>query len=97
MRPYGLAPAIALLAGKNEPLPVMVVLLLPAKSDEPPQNSGRTVESALIIFPEAARVAISLPLSNVGNTFSQSFGSSPATNRLRSAARSGLDFSHSKN
>ena len=72
------------------------MLLLPARSDEPPQNSGRTVASAFITLPEAARVARSLPLSNTGITFSQSFGSSLLRKRFSRAAFSGLAFSQSK-
>ncbi len=73
--PWGLAPDIALEAGKNEPPPKIVVLLLPAKSADPPQSSGRTPAMALIIFPDAPLVERSLPASNTGIDFSQSAGS----------------------
>ena len=44
----------------------MLVLLDPAKSAEPPQNSGKTAAIALITSPDAARVATSLPGAKTG-------------------------------
>ena len=73
-RPYGLAPAIWLDAGKKEVPASIVVLLLSARSAEPPQNSGKFFAIAAITFPEAALVAISLSLGNIGNSLSQSAG-----------------------
>ena len=60
MRPYGSAPGIDDVAGRKEADPLMLVLFDPAKSAEPPQNSGNFAAIALITSPEAARVAISL-------------------------------------
>ena len=90
IRPYGLASFMALLAGKKEWPSSMVVLLLSARSADPPQNSGRTAAIALITFPEAARVAISLSDGKTGRALAQSDGSSLLTSRLSSAARSGF-------
>jgi hypothetical protein len=53
-------------AGKKELPPSIVVLFDPAKSDDPPQNSGRISAIPLIIFPEAARVAISFSDEKTG-------------------------------
>ena len=89
MRPYGFAPFIPLDDGKNESPPSIVVLLLSAKSAEPPQNSGSTPAIALITFPEAARVATSFPGSNTGSAESHPVGNSRLTRRSRSAALSG--------
>ena len=97
MRPYGSAFFIALVAGKNEFPPSIVVLLLSARSEDPPQNSGRTLAIALITCPEAARVATSFPLSNTGRSLSQPFGSSFETRRSRSSARFGFADFHSVN
>ena len=44
----------------------MVVLLLPARSAEPPQNSGSTPAMALMTLPDEALVAMSSPVSNTG-------------------------------
>ena len=49
----------------------MVVLLLSARSADPPQNSGKVFAIAAITFPEAALVAISLSFENIGNSLSQ--------------------------
>ncbi|SLB60026.1 Uncharacterised protein [Mycobacteroides abscessus subsp. abscessus] len=46
--------------GPNESAPLMVVLLLPARSAEPPHSSGRIGPSALSAEPEALRVATPL-------------------------------------
>ena len=67
IRPYGSAPSIELLAGRNEPPPLMLVLFDPAKSADPPQNSGKTAAIALITSPDAARVATSLPGAKTGS------------------------------
>ena len=67
------------------------MLLLSAKSAEPPQNSGSTPAMALITFPDAARVATSLPASKTGSTESHPAGNSLLTNRSRRAARSELE------
>ena len=88
MRPYGFAPFIPLDDGKKESPPSIVVLLLSAKSADPPQNSGSTSAIALITFPEAARVATSLPASNTGNTESHPAGKSLFTKRSSNAALS---------
>ena len=72
VRPYSL-PGNALVAysdGMNEGSPSMVVLLLSARSAEPPHSSGSTGASAPRILPEAARVA--RPFSSAGNTGSAS-------------------------
>jgi len=59
IRPYGFAPLIADDAGRNEPPPLIFVLLEPARSADPPQNSGNFAAIALITSPDAARVATS--------------------------------------
>ena len=92
-----MASFILLVAGKNEPPPLMLVLLLPARSEDPPQNSGSTPAIALITFPEAARVARSFPLSNVGITFSQFFGNSRDCNLFSNSLFSGFDFAQVAN
>ena len=97
MRPYGFASFILLLAGKNEPPLFIVVLLLPARSEEPPQNSGNTPAIALMIFPDAARVARSFPLSNVGITSCQSFGNLRVCNLFSKSFCSGLAFAQAVN
>ena len=90
MRPYGFAFLIALVAGKKEPPPSMSVLLLPAKSAEPPQSSGIFFASALIAFPDAARVASCVPASKTGSSESQPAGSSLLCRRFNNAASLGL-------
>ena len=90
MRPYGFAFAIALVAGRNEPALLITVLLLPARSAEPPQNSGSTFAIAAITSPEAFRVATSFPGAKTGSSLSQPAGSSLDTKRFSSAARSEL-------
>ena len=45
----------------------MLVLFDPARSADPPQNSGKTAAIALITSPDAARVATSLPDANTGS------------------------------
>ena len=81
---------MALLAGKNEPPPLILVLLDPARSADPPQNSGRTAAIALITSPDAARVATSFPGANTGSCLSQSAGNDRVCNRVKSVALSGL-------
>ena len=90
MRPYGFAFLIALVAGKKEPPPSISVLLLPAKSAEPPQSSGIFFASALIAFPDAARVASCVPASKTGSSESQPAGSSLRCKRFNNAASLGL-------
>ena len=68
----------------------MVVLLLPARSAEPPQNSGSVFASAAITSPDAFRVATSLPAGYCGRSASQPLGRSPLTKRFNNVARSGL-------
>ena len=90
IRPYGSAPSIELLAGRNEPPPLILVLFDPAKSADPPQNSGKTAAIALITSPDAARVATSLPGAKTGSLESQPAGSERVCNLSRSVALSGL-------
>jgi len=52
---------------------------LPARSADPPQNSGNTFAIAEITLPEAARVATSLPAGNTGRAASQFSGSNNTT------------------
>ena len=68
----------------------MLVLFDPAKSADPPQNSGKTAAMALITSPEAARVATSLPGANTGSCESHPAGSDFVCKRSRSFAFSGL-------
>ena len=89
MRPYGSAFFIALVAGKKELPPSIVVIFESARSAEPPQNSGNDFAIALMTCPDAVRVATSLPASKLGRADSHPAGSSRATRRFRSAARSG--------
>ena len=88
---------MALEEGRNDPPPSMVVLLLSAKSAEPPHISGSFFASALITSPDALRVATSLPASKLGTSESQSAGNSFAIIRERSFARSGSLFFHVSN
>ena len=68
----------------------MVVLLLPAKSAEPPHNSGSFGPTAFSTLPDAARVASALsPGSQCGMSASQPSGNFSAVNRSSSALRSG--------
>ena len=68
------------------------MLLLPAKSAEPPQSSGIFLASALIALPDAARVANCEPASKTGSSESQPFGSSLFCRRFSNAASFGLLF-----
>ncbi|CAB4716772.1 unannotated protein [freshwater metagenome] len=81
---------MALVAGRKEDAPSILVLFDPAKSAEPPQNSGRIFARALITSPEAARVAISFPAAKNGRSASQLEGSSWFRRRSRSWAE--LEF-----
>ena len=88
MRPYGLAPGIAEVEGRKEPEPLMLVLFEPAKSADPPQNSGNFAAIALMTSPDAARVAISLSGANTGISKSQPAGNPLARNLSSRAALS---------
>ena len=84
--------------GMNEGSPFIVVLLLPARSAEPPHSSGSTGASAVRTSPEAFRVAI--PLASAGNSGSaaaQPSGSRRADSRSSSSARSGLAAAQAAN
>ena len=71
----------------------MLVLFDPAKSAEPPQNSGNFAAIALITSPDAARVATSLPGAKTGISESQPAGNDLVRNLSNSAALSALaDF-----
>ena len=65
------------------------MLLLPAKSADPPQNSGSDLAIAAMTSPDALRVATSLPAGYCGRSESQPLGNSPLTKRLSNVARSG--------
>ncbi|CFS00457.1 Uncharacterised protein [Mycobacterium tuberculosis] len=66
------------------------MLLLPARSAEPPHNSGSFGPSADSTAPEAARVASALdPGSQWGKSASQPSGNFCASSRSSSALRSG--------
>ena len=68
----------------------MVVLLLPARSADPPHSSGSTGPIAESTSPEAARVATALePGSQCGSADAQPSGSFPASRRSSSFLRSG--------
>ncbi|CPU61061.1 Uncharacterised protein [Mycobacteroides abscessus] len=76
--------------GPKESAPLMVVLLLPARSAEPPHSSGSLAPSAESVSPEAARVATALePGSQDGSPASQPCGNARAWRRSSSALRSG--------
>ena len=93
MRPYGFAPGIAEVEGRKEPEPLMLVLFDPAKSADPPQNSGNFAAIALMTSPDAARVAISLSGAKNGMSESQPAGNPLTRNLSSSAALSALaDF-----
>ena len=85
---------MALVEGRNEPPPSIVVLLLSAKSADPPHISGSFFARALITSPEAFRVATSLPASKVGTKESQSVGNSFDKILASNLARSGSLFFH---
>ena len=75
----------------------MLVLFEPAKSADPPQNSGKWAAIALITCPEAARVATSLPGAKIGISASQPAGKDLVRSLESSTAFSGLFFSHAEN
>ena len=76
--------------GPNDGTPLMVVLLLPARSAEPPHSSGSFGATALRTSPNAARVASPFePGSQCGMSASQPSGSSWASSRSSSFLRSG--------
>src|SRR4051794_37078342 len=56
-----------MVAGRNDGSPSIVVLLLSARSAEPPHSSGRTSLSALSALLLALRVATALPASKAGS------------------------------
>ena len=67
---------MAVLFGPNEGCPSIVVLLLSARSAEPPQSSGSTSASAFSTAPEALRVDTPFGSgSQDGSAFSQPAGS----------------------
>src|SRR5215213_4832845 len=72
VRPYGPPDHILVwrLPGRNDGSPSTAVLLLSARSAEPPHSSGSTGASAASTLPEAARVA--MPLGSAGNSGSAS-------------------------
>ena len=71
----------------------MLVLFEPAKSADPPQNSGNFAAIALITSPDAARVATSFSGVNTGISASHPAGNPLTRNLSRSAALSALaDF-----
>ena len=73
------------------------MLLLPAKSADPPQNSGNTLEIAAIVLPEAALVDTSFPASNLGKSILQLFGNSRFRSRAMSSADLGLELNQESN
>src|SRR3984957_2381022 len=84
--------------GPNDLTLSMVVLLLPARSAEPPHNSGSFGPTADSTLPDAALVANALdPGSQCGMSASQPSGSSCAVNRSNSALRSGSRFAQASN
>ena len=92
VRPYQVAvqSSVEIDGGPKDFAPLIVVLLLPARSAEPPQSSGSTGPIAERTSPEAARVATGLePGSQCGNAASQPSGSLPASRRSSNALRSG--------
>ena len=86
-----------LLDGRNDPPPLILVLLDPARSADPPQNSGRTAPIALITSPDAARVATSLPGAKTGNCESQPAGRVLFCKRVSNSALSGFAALHVSN
>ena len=93
VRPYS-SPGNSLVAysgGTNDGSPFIVVLLLSARSAEPPHSSGSTGASASSTLPDAARVA--MPFGSAGNSGSASVqpsGRRRVASRSNSAVRSGL-------
>ena len=93
VRPYG--PRSSASVGRNDFSPFIVVLLLPARSADPPHSSGSFGPSAFRISPEATRVA--MPFGSAGNSgiaFSQPSGNLRSTMRSSSSARCGLAARH---
>ena len=90
IRPPSLAPGISLEAGRKDPPCSMVVKLLSPRSAEPPHNSGKALAIALIVSPDALRVATEVPGSNLGSTSCQFAGNSRAWSRSNSFADSGF-------
>jgi hypothetical protein len=81
--------------GTKDGSPSMVVLLLSARSAEPPHSSGSTGASAFSTFPDAARVAMPLAsASHVGSAFVQPSGRARVLSRSSSAARSAFADRH---
>jgi hypothetical protein len=79
--------------GRKEPALLITVLLLPARSAEPPQNSGSTFAIAAITSPDAFRVATSFPGAKTGNLYPSRQVVLWILNVPSSVARSGLaDF-----
>ena len=74
-------------SGRNDGAPLMVVLLEPARSADPPHSSGMSGAIALITWPDAARVATPLASAGkVGSASSSPSGSSRPFIRNSSAA-----------
>ncbi len=93
VRPYGCPgnAAVACAAGTNESAPFMVVLLLSARSADPPHSSGRVSASADSTCPEARRVAMPTSSgSNTGSASVQPSGSWRVRSRSCNAERCGL-------
>ena len=63
-----------------------MVLLLSAKSAEPPHISGRSAANFWITSPEALRVEISFSLENSGSAERQFFGNSLLAKRSDNSA-----------
>jgi hypothetical protein len=86
---------VAYSGGTNDGSPSIVVLLLSARSAEPPHSSGRTGATALITSPEALRVAIPFGSGlNSGSASVQPVGSARWESRSKRALRSGLVCAH---
>ena len=86
MRPYGDEFGTGLPSGSKDMPSSMLVLFDPARSAEPPQNSGSTGAIALMTLPDATRVATLVPVSKTGIAASKSSGSFSARMRSRRAA-----------
>ena len=99
-RPYQSAvkSSVEIDGGPNDFTSLMVVLLLPARSAEPPHNSGSFGATSLSTWPNAARVASGLePGSQYVRSASQPSGSSWASSRSSSFLRSGSRSAHASN
>ena len=97
VRPYGPPDHILVCrsAGRNEAAPLTAVLLLSARSAEPPHSSGRTGYRAARTSPEAFRVATPFgSASQAGRVSAQPSGSVRADSRSSSAPPSGLPARH---